>query len=138
MVRNEIRYSKEEDPNEDQIGLKVGFYARKSKIGIPHRTGEFELMITEARGFKPGDTTYSEYCPFMLNAGLISKSGSWYATTGSQPERIGQGEHAVAEWIKEMTDEERMQIRRQCTRGSEVSTGVDFASEEPGPGGEDG
>jgi hypothetical protein len=106
-----LKFPKERDPNEDQYGLKIGYFVKKSKVCVPHRTGEFEVYTREFDGHRPGEFSLSEYLSFLVNAGIVEKSGSWY--TVPDVGRV-QGSRAVIDWLEEKPAEEREEIRERC------------------------
>jgi len=111
FVRKELRYPKEIDPNEDQYGQRVGFYVKKSKVGIPHRRGEFEVFIQPYHGYDVGDFSLLEYVPFLVNAGILSRTGAWYTLPDGG--RV-QGAQAVADWLRGLDSVELDTMRREC------------------------
>jgi recombination protein RecA len=151
MARKELKIPKDEDPNEDQYGLRVGFYVKKSKVSVPHRTGEFEVFIQDYKGHIPGDFSRLEYVPFLLRAGIVERSGSWYTIPESTDplemhsgERV-QGVDSVVTWLDGLSDDQMEDLHEQCltTWNAEIpevpGDGEGAEGGEPGagePGGE--
>ena len=79
------------DKNE-VIGNSIRIRNNKSKVGFPKRVAEMRLMY--ASGFNPD----AEYIDFIIDLGLVVKSGSWF----SQEEWgfKGQGRDSLLEFLQ--------------------------------------
>jgi len=132
FVRKELCFTKEEDPNEDQYGQRVGYFVKKSKVGIPHRKGEFEIFIQPRNTYQVGDFSLLEYVPFLTMAGVVQRAGSWF--TFPDGSRV-QGADGVANWLQELDEDEKEEYRQLCLQRA---TEVVRTEDEQGPEQESG
>ena len=79
-----------------QAGEIVGNYVRvkvvKNKIAPPFREAEFDIM------FGQGISREGDVLDLAVNAGIVNKSGAWYAYEG---DKIGQGRENAKTYIHE-------------------------------------
>ena len=79
-----------------QGGEKVGNHVRekvvKNKIAPPFREAEFDIM------FGQGISREGDVLDLAVNAGIVNKSGAWYAYEG---DKIGQGRENAKTYIHE-------------------------------------
>lgn len=77
------------------IGNRVKVEAKKNKVSPPFRKCEFDLIFGKGIGWE------GELIDYGTDAGIIRKSGSWYAVGD---ERIGQGREIAKEFLREHPD----------------------------------
>ena len=64
----------------------------KNKVASPFKTAEFDILFGE------GISRHGEIIDMGVNAGVLEKSGAWYAYQG---EKIGQGRDNAREFLRE-------------------------------------
>ena len=87
------------------IGNKTTVKIVKNKVAPPFKTAVVEIMYGE------GVSRVSEIIDLGVEAGIIDKSGAWYAYKG---EKIGQGKENVKMYLKanpKLKDELEKQVR---------------------------
>jgi recombination protein RecA len=67
----------------------------KNKVAPPFKTAEFDILYGE------GISREGEIVDMGATAGVLEKSGSWYAYQG---EKIGQGKDNAREFLRENPD----------------------------------
>ena len=104
-IRLDIRRS-EQIKNGDQVmGNKTNVKVVKNKVAPPFRTASVDIMYGE------GVSREGEIVDLGAEAGIIDKSGAWYAYNG---EKIGQGKENVKNFLKEnkeLKEELELKIR---------------------------
>ncbi|MEG0577917.1 MAG: recombinase RecA [Bacilli bacterium] len=90
-IRLDIRRSEQIKIGTDIIGNKTTIKVVKNKMAPPFKTCSIDIMYGE------GVSTEGELVDLASNAGIIDKSGAWYAYKG---EKIGQGKENVKEFLK--------------------------------------
>ncbi len=90
-VRLEIRRSEQIKDGANIIGNKTNVKIVKNKMAPPFKTCSVDIMYGE------GVSQEGELVDLASNAGIIEKSGSWYAYNG---EKIGQGKENVKALLK--------------------------------------
>ena len=91
-VRIDIRRSAAIKEGQDTVGNRTKAKVVKNKMAPPFKEAEFDIMYGE------GISATGEVLDIGVEAGVIEKSGSWYAYEG---ERIGQGRENVKKFFKE-------------------------------------
>ena len=90
-VRLDVRRIESIKVGENVIGNRTRVKIVKNKVAPPFKMTEFDIMYGE------GISKAGDILDCATDAGLIEKSGSWYAFEG---ERIGQGRENVKEYLK--------------------------------------
>jgi recombination protein RecA len=101
------------------IGNHVRVKVVKNKVAPPFRQAEFDLMFDE------GISHESLLVDIAAEAGIIDKSGAWYAYG---KERIGQGRENAKLYLKdhpELSAEIEVKVKAQLGLPSAAGTGVD-------------
>jgi len=104
-VRLDIRRIGAIKKGEEVIGNETRVKVVKNKLAPPFKQAEFEILYGE------GISRASEVIDLGVQAGLVEKSGAWYAYKGN---RIGQGKDNVRAYLKdhpEVAQEIESQIR---------------------------
>ncbi len=89
-VRLDIRRIGQIKEGEQVVGTRARVKVVKNKVAPPFREAEFEVR------YGTGINTVGELIDLGVNAGLVEKSGAWYALDG---ERIGQGRDKACEHL---------------------------------------
>lgn len=106
-VRLDIRRIGSIKEGQEVVGNRTRVRVVKNKMAPPFTEAEFDIMYGE------GISKTGDLIDVGVEAGIIDKSGSWYAYDG---ERIGQGRENVKKFIKENPDlYEKMYLK---TRGA--------------------
>ena len=90
-VRLEIRRSEQIKEGNDVIGNKTNIKVVKNKMAPPFKSCSVDIMYGE------GVSSTGELVDLAAEAGIIEKSGAWYAYNG---EKLGQGRENVKELFK--------------------------------------
>ncbi|MDY0161923.1 recombinase RecA [Desulfobotulus sp.] len=91
-VRLDVRRAAAIKEGQDVMGNRTRVKVVKNKLAPPFKEAEFDLMYGE------GISKIGDLLDLGVEAGLIEKSGAWYAYEG---ERIGQGRENVKKYLKE-------------------------------------
>ncbi|MFZ2631828.1 MAG: recombinase RecA [Desulfosalsimonadaceae bacterium] len=91
-VRIDIRRQAAIKEGQETVGNRTKAKVVKNKMAPPFKEAEFDIMYGE------GISATGEVLDIGVEAGVIEKSGSWYAYEG---ERIGQGRENVKKFFKE-------------------------------------
>jgi len=91
-VRIEIRRTTSIKEGQETVGNRTKAKVVKNKMAPPFKEAEFDIMYGE------GISATGEVLDIGVDAGVVEKSGSWYAYDG---ERIGQGRENVKKFFKE-------------------------------------
>jgi recombination protein RecA len=102
-VRLEVTRVGSVKKGEEVLGNRTRVKVVKNKLAPPFRKTEFDIYYGE------GVCEASELIDLGLEAGLVTKSGSWFAIEG---ERVGQGRETVRQLLKERP-ELRANLRRK-------------------------
>ena len=94
-VRLEIRRGEQIKLGTDIIGNKANIKVVKNKMAPPFKTCTVDIMYGE------GVSKNGEIVDMGAEAGILEKSGSWYAYEGN---KVGQGKENVKEWLKKNPD----------------------------------
>ena len=94
-VRLDIRRTGSIKKAEEVIGSETKVKVVKNKVAPPFKTAEFDILYGE------GISREGEIVDMGAVAGVLEKSGSWYAYQG---EKIGQGKDNAREFLRENPD----------------------------------
>ncbi|MCL4119401.1 UNVERIFIED_CONTAM: hypothetical protein GTU68_010977 [Idotea baltica] len=94
-VRLDIRRIGAVKDGDEIVGNETRVKVVKNKVAPPFRQAEFQILYGQ------GIYTKGEIIDFGVQAGLLEKSGAWYAYKGS---KIGQGKKNAAKFLEENTD----------------------------------
>jgi recombination protein RecA len=94
-VRLDIRRTGSIKKAEEVIGSETKVKVVKNKVASPFKTAEFDILYGE------GISREGEIVDMGAVAGVLEKSGSWYAYQG---EKIGQGKDNAREFLRENPD----------------------------------
>ena len=90
-VRLEIRKGEQIKNGTDIVGNKTNIKVVKNKMAAPFKTCTIDIMYGE------GISKTGELLDLASDAGIVEKSGAWYAYKG---EKIGQGRDNAREYLK--------------------------------------
>ncbi|TNC80249.1 MAG: recombinase RecA [Oleiphilus sp.] len=90
-VRLDIRRTGAVKDGEDIVANATRVKVVKNKVAPPFKTAEFDLT------FGLGIDRWAELLSLGVQAGLVDKSGAWYAYNG---EKIGQGKQQAKQWLQ--------------------------------------
>ncbi|MDY0008890.1 MAG: recombinase RecA [Bdellovibrionales bacterium] len=119
-VRLDIRRIGALKDKETIVGNHTRVKVVKNKMAPPFRQVEFDIMYGE------GISRTGEILDLGVNAGIVEKSGAWFAFDG---ERIGQGRENARKFLKE-NPELMAKIERKIFENSGVVTGNMLAGPE--------
>jgi recombination protein RecA len=91
-VRMDIRRIGQIKQGEDIIGNRTRVKVVKNKIAPPFRQAEFDIM------YNKGISTSGDVLDLAAVAGIVDKSGAWYAYNDA---KIGQGREATKTYLEE-------------------------------------
>ena len=91
-VRLDVRRTESLKQAGDIVGNHVRVKVVKNKIAPPFREAEFDIM------FGQGISREGDVLDLAVNAGIVNKSGAWYAYEG---DKIGQGRENAKTYIHE-------------------------------------
>lgn len=91
-VRLDVRRTESLKQGGEIIGNHVRVKVVKNKIAPPFREAEFDIM------FGQGISREGDVLDLAVNAGIVNKSGAWYAYEG---DKIGQGRENAKTYIHE-------------------------------------
>ena len=94
-VRLDIRRTGSIKKAEEVIGSETKVKVVKNKVAPPFKSAEFDILYGE------GISREGEIVDMGAAAGVLEKSGSWYAYQG---EKIGQGKDNAREFLRENPD----------------------------------
>jgi recombination protein RecA len=94
-VRMDIRRTGSIKKGDEVIGSETRVKVVKNKVAPPFRQAEFDILYGE------GISREGEMLELGVNAGIVEKSGAWYAY---KKDRIGQGKDNAREYLKEHAD----------------------------------
>ena len=116
-VRLEIRRGEQIKLGSDVIGNKANIKVVKNKMAPPFKTCTVDIMYGE------GVSLIGEIVDLATEAGVLEKSGSWYAYQG---DKVGQGKENVKDWLKKNPDkcaEIEKQVRDYYAENDTLSIG---------------
>lgn len=91
-VRLDVRRTESLKQGGEVVGNHVRVKVVKNKIAPPFREAEFDIM------FGQGISREGDVLDLAVNAGIVNKSGAWYAYEG---DKIGQGRENAKTYIHE-------------------------------------
>ena len=91
-VRLDVRRTESLKQGGEIVGNHVRVKVVKNKIAPPFREAEFDIM------FGQGISREGDVLDLAVNAGIVNKSGAWYAYEG---DKIGQGRENAKNYIHE-------------------------------------
>lgn len=91
-VRLDVRRTESLKQGAEIVGNHVRVKVVKNKIAPPFREAEFDIM------FGQGISREGDVLDLAVNAGIVNKSGAWYAYEG---DKIGQGRENAKTYIHE-------------------------------------
>ena len=91
-VRLDVRRTESLKQGSEIVGNHVRVKVVKNKIAPPFREAEFDIM------FGQGISREGDVLDLAVNAGIVNKSGAWYAYEG---DKIGQGRENAKTYIHE-------------------------------------
>ena len=91
-VRLDVRRTESLKQGGEIVGNQVRVKVVKNKIAPPFREAEFDIM------FGQGISREGDVLDLAVNAGIVNKSGAWYAYEG---DKIGQGRENAKTYIHE-------------------------------------
>ena len=91
-IRMDIRKASAIKDGDNVIGTRTRVKVVKNKVAPPFKEVEFDIIYGQ------GISKVSEILDCGVNAGVIEKSGSWFAYNG---DKIGQGKDSVATYLKD-------------------------------------
>ena len=91
-VRLDVRRTESLKQGGEIVGIHVSVKVVKNKIAPPFREAEFDIM------FGQGISREGDVLDLAVNAGIVNKSGAWYAYEG---DKIGQGRENAKTYIHE-------------------------------------
>ena len=94
-VRLDIRRTGQIKERDEVIGSETRVKVVKNKVAPPFKQVEFDIIYGE------GVSKVGELIELGVKAGVIDKSGAWYAYGG---QKIGQGKEAARRFLKEHRD----------------------------------
>ena len=106
-VRLDVRRTESLKQGGEIVGNHVRVKVVKNKIAPPFREAEFDIM------FGQGISREGDVLDLAVNAGIVNKSGAWYAYNG---EKIGQGRENAKLFLREhpeIRDEIEKKVRVQ-------------------------
>lgn len=112
-VRLDIRRIGAIKDKETVVGNQTRVKVVKNKMAPPFRQVEFDIMYGE------GISRTGEILDLGVNAGIVEKSGAWFAFDG---ERIGQGRENARKFLKE-NPETMAKIERKIFENAGLVTG---------------
>ena len=108
-IRLDVRRGEQLKTSDSVIGNKTVIKVVKNKVAPPFKTAVVEIM------YGLGISKESEIIDLAVEAGILDKSGAWYAYNG---EKIGQGKENVKALLKEnkkLCDELEAKVRTYYT-----------------------
>ena len=125
-VRLDVRRTESLKQAGEIVGNHVRVKVVKNKIAPPFREAEFDIM------FGQGISREGDVLDLAVNAGIVNKSGAWYAYEG---DKIGQGRENAKNYIHEnpaFFDMLEAKVRDfYCTQPEDEDAAVQEDSEKP-------
>lgn len=117
-VRLEIRRGEQIKVGTEIAGSRANIKVVKNKMAPPFKTCSVDIMYGE------GVSITGEIVDLGTEAGILEKSGSWYAYQG---EKVGQGKENVKEWLRKNPDKSAAieeQVRKYYAENDALSIGT--------------
>lgn len=116
-IRMDIRKISTIKDGENVVGSRTRVKIVKNKVAPPFKEVEFDIIYGQ------GISKVGEILDTGVNAGIIDKSGSWFAYNG---DKIGQGKDSVSKFLKEnpaiMTEIENKILAHYGVKGRNSNT----------------
>lgn len=119
-IRLDIRRNEQLKMGDGIVGNKTTIKVVKNKVAPPFRTAIVDIMYGE------GVSITGEIVDLGAEAGILEKSGSWYAYEG---DKVGQGKENVKEWLKKNPDkraEIEQKVRKYYENNNSISIGTEI------------
>ncbi len=116
-VRLEVRKGEQIKSGSDSIGSRTNIKVVKNKMAPPFKSCSVDIIYGE------GVSITGEIVDLGAEAGILEKSGAWYAYNG---EKVGQGKENVKEWLKKnpkMKEEIEAKIRAYFDKNDSLQIG---------------
>ena len=94
-VRMDVRRIETLKQSGEMVGNRTRVKIVKNKIAPPFKEAEFDIIFGE------GISTVGDILDLAADAGIVNKSGAWYAYEGN---KIGQGRENTKQYLKEHTE----------------------------------
>ena len=94
-VRLDVRRIEALKQSGETIGNRTRVKVVKNKIAPPFKEAEFDIIFGE------GISTVGDILDLAADAGIVNKSGAWYAYEGN---KIGQGRENTKQYLREHTE----------------------------------
>ncbi len=123
-VRLDIRRIGSIKKGDEVIGSETRVKVVKNKVAPPFREAEFDILYGE------GISREGEILELGVNAGIVEKSGAWYAY---KKDRIGQGKDNAREFLREhpeLAQEIEARIREKLGVNSPTGDAAEPETEE--------
>ena len=120
-VRLDIRRTGAIKKGEEVVGNETRIKVVKNKMAPPFRQANFDIFYGE------GVSLEGELLDMGVAAGVVQKSGAWYAIDGN---KIGQGKENSRQWLKENEDA-REKLRNAVLQHHGIGKAATATNEKP-------
>jgi recombination protein RecA len=111
-VRLDIRRTGQIKDKESIVGNETRVKVVKNKVAPPFKTVDFKIMYGE------GISRISEILDMGVKMNMIEKAGSFYSYNS---ERIGQGETAARQWLREHEDVQKELLSKIMAKSAGIA-----------------